>query len=93
MDAPSPVVSFTRVFDLAHDGVGWNDHELEDLERPDRPFGFSVRGIVIEPQRWTLHCDSFYLDVIDMLRRLTADATQMQAAESRFAQGVFNWRR
>ena len=35
MDAPSPVVFFTRIFDPAHDGVGWSDQELEDLERPD----------------------------------------------------------
>ena len=93
MDAPAPVVFFTRVFDAAHNGMGWSDQELEDLERPDRPFAFSVRGIVIDPQRWTLYCDSFYLDVIDLLRCLTADATQMQAGESRFQQGVYNWRR
>ena len=93
MDASDPVVFFTRIFDAAHDGVGWSNQELEDLERPDRRFAFSSRGIVIEPQRWTLHCDSFYLDVIDMLRRLNADAAQMRAAENRFSQGVFNWRR
>jgi hypothetical protein len=93
MDALSPVVFFTRVFDPTHDGIGWSDEELENLERPDRPFGFSFHGIVIDPQRWTLNCDCFYLEVIDMLRRLNADATQMQAAETRFAQGVFNWRR
>jgi len=41
----------------------------------------------------TIHCDSFYLDVIEMLRRLNANAAQMAAAENRFAQGGYNWRR
>jgi hypothetical protein len=91
-DAASPVVYFTRIHDPAHQDRGWSDQELEDLERPDRPFQLSAAGVVIDPQRWTLNCDSFYLDVIEMLRRLTSDAPQMQAAERRFKQGVFNWR-
>ena len=93
INAPAPVVIFTRILDPGHPDIGWSDQELEDLERPDRPFRFPHPGIVIDDQRWTLHCDSFYLDVIDMLRRLTGDPTQMNAAESRFAQGIYNWRR
>jgi hypothetical protein len=91
-NAAEPVVHFTRIFDPAHYNVGWSDQELEDLERPDRPFQLSLPGIVIDPGRWTLYCDSFYMDVIELLRRLAADAAQMQAAEGRFCQGVYNWR-
>jgi hypothetical protein len=40
-----------------------------------------------------MNCDSFYFDVIELLRRLTTDGTQMQAAEGRFQQGVYNWAR
>jgi hypothetical protein len=93
MDAPAPVVLFSRALDAAHPERGWSDRELEDLERPDTSFSFPYPGIVVDVQRWTLHCDSFYLDVIDMLRRLNVDPTQMRAAEARFAQGVHNWRR
>jgi hypothetical protein len=90
--AEAPVVSFTRIFHASHAGEGWSDQELNDLERPGTPFRLQHPGIVVNGRRWTLHCDSFYLDVIDLLRRLTADATQMAAAEQRFGQGVFNWR-
>lgn len=92
-NAASPVVFFTRIFDPAHPGIGWSDQELEDIERPDRPFTFPHPGIVIGPEQWTVHCDSLYIDVICMLRRLNADPVQMQAAETRFSQGVYNWRR
>jgi hypothetical protein len=92
LDALSPVVSFTRIFDPSHDGVGWSDKELDDLEQPDTHFSLP-RGIVINGQNWTLHCDSFYLDVINLLRGLIANVGQMQAAEDRFSKGVFNWRR
>jgi hypothetical protein len=85
-------VAFARVLHSPHPESGWTDQELNDLESSrcricDRP------SIVIEGQKWTMHCDSFYLDVIEMLRRLTAHAAQMQAAERRFEHGVFNWRR
>jgi hypothetical protein len=94
MDARAPIVAFTRVFNASHDNIGWTDEELEDLERSDRPqFHLPSPGIVIDPTRWTLHCDSFYLDVIDMLRRLNASPTQIRAAEDRFSKGVYNWRR
>ena len=93
MDPASPIVEFTRIFDPSHYGVGWSDQQLEDLERPDRPYSFPYSGIVIDSQRWTLHCDAFYLDVIEMLRRLNADSVQMTAAENRFSHAVFNWRR
>lgn len=94
MDALSPVVFFTRILDPSHPDVGWTDRELEDLERPDTPqFNLPLAGIVIDSKRWTLHCDSFYLDVIEMLRRVCANSVQMKAAEGRFAQGVYNWRR
>src|SRR5262249_41095032 len=93
IDAPAPVVFFTRIFHAEHDGIGWSDQALNDLEDPARPNDLPHRGIVINAQGWTLHCDSFYLDVIDMLRRLNADPAQMRAAESRFTQGVYNWRR
>lgn len=92
MDASSPVVFFTRIFDSAHPNVGWSDEELEDIERPDRPFSLPHPGIVVDPNRWTLHCDSFYMDVIDIMRRLDADPIQLRAAETRFSQGVYNWR-
>ncbi len=91
--AASPVVAFTRIFDASHPDQGWSDQELTDLERPGAPFQLPHPGIVVNGQQWTLHCDSFYLDVIGLLRRLTADAAQMTAAERRFGQGVFNWRR
>jgi hypothetical protein len=86
-----PVV-FGRVLHSPHPDSGWTDQELNDLESGqwricDRP------GIVIDGQKWTMHCDSFYFDVIEMLRRLTADAAQMEAAETRFQHGVYNWRR
>jgi hypothetical protein len=93
MDAPAPVVAFSRVYHAVHDGTGWTDQELEDLERPDRPNTIPNPGIMIDPQRWTLHCDSFYFDVIAMLRDLNINPAQMQAAESRFTQNVYNWRR
>jgi len=94
IDAPAPVVAFTRILHGVHDDIGWTDNELEDLERRDRPqFNLPHPGIVIDSARWTLHCDSFYFDVIEMLRRLNADATQMRAAENRFTQAVYNWRR
>lgn len=92
MNAPAPVVFFTRVFDPDHPETGWSDQELEDLECPERPFHFPHPGIVIDHQQWTVHCDRFYLDVIDMLRRLTGNPTQMAATESRFSQGIYNWR-
>jgi hypothetical protein len=90
MNAALPVVSFTRAFDASHPDRGWTDQELNDLE--SGRFAFTVPGIVIEGQRWTLHPDNFYIDVINLLRSLTADAAQIQAAESRFQQGVYNWR-
>lgn len=94
MNAPAPVVAFTRIFDRSHDSVGWSDHELENLERQDRPqFTLPYAGIVIDAGNWTLHCDSFYLDVIDMLGRLNTDDVQMRAAENRFVKGAYNWRR
>ncbi len=94
MDARAPVVAFARIFDPSHDSFGWSDEQLEDLERPDRPqFSLPYPGIAIDQTRWTLHCDSFYMDVIDMLRHLNADPTQMQAAEKRFSHRVYNWRR
>src|SRR5437763_527004 len=33
MNAAAPVVSFTRIFGAEHDGVGWSDAELNELER------------------------------------------------------------
>jgi hypothetical protein len=51
----------------------------------------NVQGIVIEGQRWELNVDSFYFDVITLLRRLMANTKQMQAAENRFSQSVGNW--
>jgi hypothetical protein len=92
-DTSSFVVLFTRIFDPSHVGIGWSDQELEDIERPDRPFSMRHPGVVVDQNRWILHCDSFYVDVIEMLRRLNADAAQMKAAETRFNQGVYNWRR
>jgi len=93
LNGPAPTVFYARILDESHDDRGWSDDELENLERPDRPeFGFPVPGVVITGTQWTLHCDSFYLDVIELLRRLNADATQMTATEQRFAQGVYNWR-
>jgi hypothetical protein len=90
MNASSPIVQFTRVFDPSHDGVGWSDKDLENLEL--RAFSLPLPGIVVDQNRWTLHCDSFYLDVIETLRRLNADAAQVAAAEGRFALGEYNWR-
>lgn len=91
MGAPAPVVAFTRVFHAAHDGTGWTDAELEDLERPDSPFSFQCPSVVIDPQHWTLNLDPFYLDVIKMLHHPCADVDQLQAAELRFSQGIYNW--
>jgi hypothetical protein len=81
-----------HLFDESHDGVGWSGAELDELERRGEGHGLHA-GIVINGQQWTLHCDSFCLDMINLFRRLTADAAQMQGAEYRFSQGVYNWRR
>lgn len=86
-----PVVFFTRILHSAHPNSGWTDQELEDLESGRNQLSFA--GIVIESDRWTLHCDSFYFDVIDLLRKLNSDPVQMQGAETRFCNGVYNWRR
>jgi len=91
-NAATPVVSFTRIFDAGHEGVGWSDAELNELERRGHAHGLHP-GIVINGPRWTLHCDSFYLDVINLVRRITDSSDQMQSAERRFAAGVYNWRR
>ena len=92
-DTPKPVVTFARVFDASHPGVGWSDKELDDLEVPEKSFGLPHSGIVADGERWTVHCDSFYLDVIEMLGRLSADSDQMRAAEDRFSRDMYNWRR
>lgn len=92
-DAALPRVYYTRVFHGDHDRAGWNDKELDDLERkPDR-FRLPYHSIEIRNQEWTIHCDCFYFDVVKLLRGLIADATQAQAAETRFSQGVYNWRK
>ncbi|SRR5258706_11701146 len=88
-NAASPIVSFTRVFDPSHERIGWSDKELGDLERGS--FRLSLPGVVVQSKKWTIHCESFYLDVIDMIRNLHADTAQMQAAESRFHKGDYNW--
>jgi hypothetical protein len=80
----APRVWFVRVLDPSHADLGWSDKELEDIERPDRPFSFSP-GIVVDSGEWKLNCDGFYMDVVQMLRRLNSNALQMQAAETRFA--------
>ncbi len=85
-------VFFTRIFDPTHDGVGWNDKELEDLENPFSSYSFPYQGITIESEVWTIHCDAFYIDVIEMLRNLTSDVDQMNAAENRFKQRAYVWR-
>lgn len=92
IDANSWPVVYGRVLHSPHPDSGWTDQELNDLEsgrwRIDaRP------SIVIDSQKWTMHCDTFYFDVIELLRRLTTNSAQMHAAESRFQQGVYNWRR
>ena len=92
MDAAAPVVYFARFCDQAHPEIGWSDKELEDLENPSRPFQISAPSVVIENGKWTLTCDSFYIDAIRMVCKLTADKTQMQAAENRFGQRIVNWR-
>jgi len=91
INAPAPIVAFTRIFDAAHVGIGWNDAELNDLERRAEQHGLHP-GIVPGAQQWTLHCDSFYLDVINLMRRLMANAAQMRAVEQRLSQSVYNWR-
>jgi hypothetical protein len=90
--AAAPVVSFTRIFDASHPTVGWSDPELTDLELRGEGHGLHP-GIAVTGVQWTLHCDSFYLDVINLLRRVNADADQMRSAERRFNAGVYNWRR
>lgn len=86
-DEPRPVVTFTRILDASHPEAGWTDKELDDLEHPRRPFRLAHPGIVADGERWTVHCDSFYLDVIEMLRRLNANEQQMRAAEDRVQPG------
>jgi hypothetical protein len=92
-NAAPPVVSLLlgRVLHVPHPDSGWTDHELNDLE--SGRYNMTVPGVEINSQGWALYADSFYFDVIELLRRLTADAAQMQAAETRFQQGVYNWRR
>lgn len=92
MHAPAPTVTFTRIFDPAHPNTGWSDQELNNLENSNSGFAFPHPGIVVNAQVWTIHCDQFYLDVIAMLRSLNSNIAQMQAAENRFQQGVYNWR-
>jgi hypothetical protein len=84
-------VKFGRVYHHTHPDSGWTDEELKDLE--SGRFRINLPSVVITGQTWTMNCDSFYFDVIELLRRLAVDAAQMQAAESRFQQGVYNWRR
>jgi hypothetical protein len=90
-DAALPRVYYTRVFHGEHDNAGWNDKELDDLER--ERFRLPYHSIAIRDQEWTIHCDCFYFEVIKMLRALIADVSQAQAAENRFSQGVYNWRK
>jgi hypothetical protein len=92
-NAALPRVYYTRVFHGEHDKSGWNDKELDDLERdPDR-FRLPYHSIEIRQQEWTIHCDCFYFDVIRMLREVIADPIQGKASEMRFGQGVYNWRK
>jgi len=92
-NAAVPRVCYTRVLHGAHKDSGWTDQELDDLERkPDR-FRLSHYSIEISGEEWTIHCDCLYFDVITMLQAVVADLTQVQAAENRFTQGVYNWRR
>jgi hypothetical protein len=92
LDAEKPIVWFKRSFDQSHPESGWTDRELNDLERPNSPFKHPHPGIISDGTNWTLHCDSFYLDVINILVRLTENAAEMNAAEQRFKSGVINWR-
>jgi hypothetical protein len=84
-------VKFGRVYHSPHPDSGWTDQELNDLE--SGRFRITLPSFVITGQTWTMNCDSFYFDVIELLRRLTADGAQIQGAENRFQQGVYNWRR
>jgi hypothetical protein len=92
MDAGSPKVVIERLLDQSHPATGWSDKELNDLEAGTHHFP-GKKGIVVADGKWTLYPEPFYLEVIEMLRRLVANKEQMQAAEDRFKQGKPNWRR
>ncbi len=83
---------YTRVLHNPHPDSGWTDQELNDLESGRWKIS-SHPSVGIAGQQWTMYCDSFYFDAIELLRRLASDTAQMQAAENRFQQGVYNWRR
>ncbi len=93
MDNAARVVVFERILHNEHADSGWSDRELEDLKHPGTPFALGKRAITIDSNRWTLCCEPFYLEVIEMLRCLNTNISQMHAAENRFAGQVFNWRR
>jgi hypothetical protein len=67
------------------------DNELNKLEGKPDQFRIQSPTIIIEKDHWTLVCDCFYFDVIQLLRNLIADTKQMQAAELRFSQGCGHW--
>ena len=80
-----------RVLHNPHPQSGWTDQELDDLESGRWKIS-NQPSIGIGAQQWTMYCDCFYFDTIELLRRLAADKIQMRAAENRFQQGVYNWR-
>jgi len=90
-DQAGPRIVYARVLHSPHPKQGWTTQELNDLE--GRGYAIGTPSIVITGHQWLFHADSFYFDSIELLRRLTSDVAQMQAAERRFQQGVYNWRR
>lgn len=83
-----PRIVYKRVLHSLHPDSGWTDGELNDLERGGT---ISVPCVEIDGKQWHFHADPFYLELINLLRNLAADATQIQAAEVRFQQKVMNW--
>ena len=86
----APVVSFTRIFDASHPTVGWSDGELTELGARGEGNGLHP-GIAINGAQWTLHCDSYYLDVINLLAASRPTLTRCVPPSS-FTAGVYNWR-
>jgi hypothetical protein len=90
VSATPPLVRFDRFLVPPNNDRGWTFQELADFETGAATIPFP--GVSAKPGEWTVCPDAFYIDVINMLRRLTDDAAQMTAAENRFAQNVYIWR-
>ena len=87
-----PGPGLLRVYDPSHPNRGWSSAQLDAFEQQGEGYRMHP-GIVVTSSGLTVHCDSFYLDVINLMRRLTSNTQQIEAAERRFTASCHNWRR